>query len=373
MHALRRLHIHEQTHDLDQVLQAFTDDARLLILRMAHRVNDVRHLERFAPSLRKQIARETLHMYASIAGRLGMQAWRIEMEDRTFPLLQPRIATRLQSRFASKQAMDQHCLEHTQKFLQKHLRAAHIDCRTETRIKSLYSTYQKMVRKHRRFEDLTDRLALRIITKDAMDCYRALAVAHEFMHPIPGKLKDYIGAPKENGYRSIHTVVYPLPGVTEQPIEIQIRTEEMHRLGRYGPAAHGQYKSLLYALSSAHTRVALVRDLETLRAQTTSPGQFAQALGKYFREDHLAVFDAKNNLYHLPKPLTALDFVCTVFPGQFARLRAVKVNGREQHVGLSLKDGDTVEAVFGRTSRMNTEWLRHCEHAATKQRIRSQR
>ncbi len=373
MHALRRLRIDEQIRDLDQVLHAFTGDPRLLILRMAHRLNDVRNIERFSPGVRRQIARETLHMYASIAGRLGIQAWRVEMEDCTFPILQPKVAASLQRRFDSLRSLDMACLTQTEHFLQAKLRAADIPSHIDIRVKSLYSAYRKMVRKHRRFEDLLDRLALRIIVKESMDCYRALAIVHEHMHPIPGKLKDYIGAPKENGYRSIHTVVYPLPGVTEQPIEIQIRTEEMQQVSQYGSLAHGNYKNVLYTLSTAHTRVALLQDLETLHAGARSPKQFEEALGKFFREDHAAIFDAENNLYHLPKPLTALDFVCSVFPRRFACLKVVKVNGRLQRFDTELKDGDTVEPLFGRTVRTQKSWLNMCEHITTKKRIKSVR
>ena len=230
MHVLRRLHIDSKTEDLDTVISAFMEDSKLLPLRMAHRLNDVRHLSRFTPQLQSNIARETLHMYTAIAGRLGLNSWRVEMENICFQKLHPVITQKLKTQFANASRLDTACLDQTKTFLHTMLQKHGIACRFEYRIKSLYSTYRKMVLKHRSFEELTDRIALRVIVKKDMDCYKALAVVHAHMHPIPGKLKDYIGAPKENGYKSIHTVVYPLPGVTEQPIEVQISTEEMHQM-----------------------------------------------------------------------------------------------------------------------------------------------
>jgi GTP pyrophosphokinase len=370
MYGLRRLHIDESTHDLDHVINEFTEDPRLLLLRMAHRLNDVRHLNRFSGMLRKSIANETLHMYAAIAGRLGMDTWRYEMEDTCFHIVQPTIAKRLKNLYQSKKTLDEACLKHAKNFLSHQLKEHAIECRMDQRVKTLYSTYRKMVTKNRRFEDLTDRLALRIIVHDTMECYRALAIIHSCMHPIPGKLKDYIGAPKENGYRSIHTVVYPLTGVTEQPMEIQIRTEEMHRTCEFGVSAHGEYKNTLYALNSHPARVDLFRNLQNLQEDTRSPEEFEQALRKYFSENHVAVFGASNTLYHFKQPLTALDFVCQVFPNRYRMLRSVCINGRTRPLSTRLHDGDTIEAIFGRTILAETSWQHACCYRTSKKMVR---
>ncbi|MDD4319346.1 MAG: HD domain-containing protein [Candidatus Peribacteraceae bacterium] len=366
MHELRRMHIDANTRDLDKVIAAFSADERLLVLRMAHRINDVRHLGRFLPDLRRAIARETLHMYASIAGRLGMHRWRHEMEDACFRYLQPRTAAALERRLRDCRELDEACLTHTTRFLRRRLRARGIPSRITSRIKGLYSTYRKMVLRKRRFEELTDRLALRVIVPDDDACYRALGVIHAVLHPMPGKLKDYIGAPKENGYRSIHTVVYPLAGVTEQPMEIQIRSEGMHAECEDGLARHTDYKHYLYALHSDETRVHLLRNLESLRMEARSPSAFETALRRYFDDAHAALFDARNNLYHLRKPLTALDFVCHVYGRRFLTLRRVRVNGRERPVGTVLKDGDIIDARFGRRRSADASWAAHCRHAGTR-------
>ncbi|MCF7844714.1 MAG: HD domain-containing protein [Kiritimatiellales bacterium] len=366
LNILRRLHIDEKTKDLDAFLEAFHHDERLLILRMAHRMNDVRNLKNFVPDLRKSIARETLYMYAAIAGRLGMQKWRHEMEDICFVEVHPKIAKAIETKFSTYAEEDQMCLDHAQSFIKNNLAKEGIYCEIENRRKALFSTYHKMMLKKRTFENLTDRLAIRVVVNDNIDCYRALGVVHSIMHPMPGKLKDYIGAPKENGYRSIHTVVFPLPGVTQYPIEIQIRTSAMHKECEFGALAHGEYKNKNYALDSSLSRVSLIKNLESLRAESQTPQQFGQVLRKYFREDHIAIFDHQNNLFHLKKPATALDFVCSTNPKRCSRLKEIRVNGRKRELGIPLHDGDVLEPRFGRGTTVERKWVESCEHKATK-------
>lgn len=370
MHPLRRLQIDENTRDLDTALDAFTTDERLLPLRMAHRLNDIRHLERFGKRLRSRIARETLHMYSAIAGRLGMHVWRHEMEDRCFRFLYPHVVTQLEKQFTACRTADDACLRHGKRFLLKKFRDEGLVCHIDGRVKSFYSTYRKMLVKRRPFHELTDRLALRLIVQTQDDCYRALGVVHACMHAIPGKLKDYIGVPKENGYRSIHTVVYPLPGVTEQPMEIQIRSEQMHRDCEYGTAHHGSYKNGLYALRSHATHVQIFRNLQSLREESHSPKQFEEALRTYFNESHIALFDPGNTLYHLKKPVTALDFVCHAYGKRVKYLNRVRINCRERPSMTELQNGDVIEAHFGRELRVREEWIPACRHRASRLLLR---
>ena len=371
MNDLRRLHIDSNTKDLDKVIDAISGDPRLWPLRMAHRLNDVRHISRFSPTLRKRIASETLHMYTSIAGRLGMNAWRRDMENICFPLVRPKIAKKLKTTFQSHHRMDTICLERAVAYLKKYLKKHDITCKIESRIKALYSTYRKMVIKNRAFEDLTDRLAIRIIVDEVEDCYKVLGIVHACMRPIPGKLKDYIGAPKANEYRSIHTVVYPLPGVTDDSIEIQIRTHEMHEFCQYGPTAHGHYKHFMYALHEGTSRVNLFSNLQTLREEVRSPEQFEKALRRYFSQDHIAVFDHKNNFFHMKKPATALDAVYYMHPDKWQFLRSVKVNGRTRTLDTELADGDTIEPFFAKTNRVKEPWKRMCNHNSVKKALRA--
>lgn len=369
MHALRRLHIHINTRDLDTVIDAFARSGDILPLRMAHRLNDVRHLQRFPPALRREIARESLHMYAAIAGRLGMQRLRQEMEDLCFRCLHPVTAASLSRRFEGSHKLDMACLDHTRRFLQDAIAAQGVTCVIERRIKGLYSTYRKMIIRRRQFHDLTDRLALRIVVDDIDACYRVLGIVHNAMRPMPGKLKDYIGAPKENGYRSIHTVIFPLPGVTEQPIEIQIRTRAMHEECEYGSASHEEYKSRLYSLHDRPTRVNLLRNLLSLRDEARTPKQFETALRQYFREDRLMIFDHQGNLYHLRKPASAMDFCVHAYGSRCRRFKGVFINGRARPPQTPLQDGDTVHATFGRATSLTQEATAWCRQASLRRRL----
>jgi GTP pyrophosphokinase len=350
MQALRRLHIDANEDDLDLAIDAFAGDPRLLLLRMAHRYNDILHLDRFSKKRQRELCHETLHMYAAIAGRLSLQQWRRQMEDISFQTLQPRTAKKLSDMFRRYARVDAACMDQSRIVLQRAFKRADIDATVDGRIKSLYSTYRKMVLKKRQFAELTDRLALRIIAQTPSDCYRILGIVHETFHPIPDKLKDYIGTPKDNGYRSLHTVVYPLPGITELPIEIQIRTPAMHRECEFGFAAHVDYKEWMYSLRSPANRANLLRNIAGLRLNATTARAFERALRSSFSEGTVLVFDAADNPHHLAEKATAMDAICAIDPEHHTFTRAVKINGRTQPLDWPLKDGDTIEIVYGKRS-----------------------
>ena len=373
MHQLRRLHIDANTDDLDFVIDSFVEDPRLMLLRMAHRLNDVRHIDRFKKKRRHELAHETLHMYTAIAGRLGFHHWRWQLEDISFLELQPRIAQQISKKFSEHKRIDRTCLDQTRQFLLDAFAKEGLKVEIDERIKGTYSTYRKMIFKKRSFEELTDRLALRILVPKTEDCYRALGIVHSRMHAIPGKLKDYIGMPKENGYQSIHTVVYPLPGVTEHPIEIQIRTHEMHKACEYGIASHANYKNWAYALTNRSARVQLIRNLENLRSMSNTPEQFEKALRSYFREDDIIIFDPENTLYHLHPPVTALDFAVLSLNMNPFDVTSARINGRKQPISTLLRDGDTVEIVRGGKSLQLKEYLKSCEQAQTKKVLKKVR
>lgn len=371
MHMLRRLHIDANTDDLDLVIDSFVEDPRLMLLRMAHRLNDIRHLSRFSTKRRKELAHETLHMYSAISGRLGFQRWRWQMEDICFLALQPKIAGAIQKEFDQCRKVDLACLKHTSTFLEKQFSENGMKVVMDERIKGLYSTYRKMILKKKRFDELTDRLALRILVPTQDDCYRALGIIHSCMHAIPGKLKDYIGTPKENGYRSIHTVVFPLPGVSVLPIEIQIRTADMHKECEYGIASHTDYKDLTYALTCQPARANLFRNLEQLRSLSRTPVQFEEALRTYFREDDIILFDPDNKLYHMRRPVTALDFACGSLQMNPFTITGARVNGRKQPLSVLLRDGDTVDIITGKTPLPTAEYLKACQQAQTKKIVKA--
>ena len=370
MNRLRRLHIDSNKMDLNRFIEAISEESYLIPLRIAHRLNDIRSLSLFDDELKEKMAHESLHMYAAIAGRLSMHSWRYEMEDICFRFLQKETVTGLLGKFEEYKKLDQISFSHAVKYIGKKLDEAGIHHRIDYRLKSLYSTYRKMIVKNRKFEDMTDRLAVRIITKNTEDCYRALGIVHAHMHPIAGKLKDYIGIPKENGYQSIHTVVYPLPGVTEQPIEIQIRTEEMHKACEYGVAAHGEYKNANYSLRTNYSHVNLIKNFQLLCAKGRSPEQFENTLRTYFDENHMAIFDSDNNLYHVKRPANILDFMCLLYPKKLANLKEVRLNGRVVPIDTALHDGDIVDPRFTKKPTINISWIKACVRDENAKRIK---
>lgn len=370
MYRLRNLNIDASRADLDRFIAAFTSEPGLLLLRMAHRMHDVRKLHSLPEPLRSKVAAETLHMYTAIAGRLGLHRWRTEMEDTCFAALHPEEYRNIKKLYDKHADADAFCLRHARTFLRRHLRKAGIDAQLDTRRKGLYSAYRKMIIKQRPFRELTDRLAVRILVDSAEDCYRALGVVHSVMHPMPGKLKDYIGAPKENGYRSIHTVVFPLPGITQHSIEIQIRTKDMHNECEYGFASHGRYKDAVHMLDRRHTMVNLLRNVQLLHAEAHSPKHFSDALRTYFRGDHLLIFDQRNHLTHIRAPATVLDYACSLHGDRCRRLAEARVNGRIAPFDTPLSDGDTVELRFGRTVTNTGSWIVACQQKATRKMVK---
>ncbi len=346
MNRLRRLHINESTDDLDLVVDMFVKAPDLVLLRMAHRMNDVRNLARFDEDVLKKIADESLHIYASMAERLGFHRWKREMENISFKFLFPDLYKDLEEIFKKNYKLDMLCLNHAKDYLLKKLEENVVKADISFRIKDIYSTYRKMTIKSRKFEDLKDRLALRIVVEDLEDCYKVLCIVHSCMHPIPGKLKDYIGSPKANGYRSLHTVVYPLPGITEQPFEVQIRTTQIHEECEYGIISHHNYKNLTYNLSNNASRVDLFKNLEFIKRNIRSPKEFESALRSYFRQDTIMIFDSKDNMYHFKSGMTALDFALLIYHDECKYLELIKINGREQAIDTKLMNGDVIEVIF---------------------------
>ncbi|MDD4351633.1 MAG: HD domain-containing protein [Candidatus Gracilibacteria bacterium] len=373
MHQLRRLHIDENVRDLDTVLNAFVHDEEIIILRLAHRLSDIRKIEDFEPGLKKRIARESLFMYAPIAGRLGFNAWRKEIEDVCFRILHPKHALHLESKFEKYADFDKKCLEQTAKFINKHLQKIGIKPEMQKRIKGLYSTYKKLLSGDQSFRDISDRLAVRVIVDSIDDCYRVLGIVHRIMRPIPDAFRDYIGSPKDNGYRSIHTAVYPLPGVTEQIVEVQIRTHRMHQECEYGLAAHFRYKQAKYALTDNIAKVDILRNFEALRIETSSPEKFQEVLQNYLAGKKLIIFDQNNKIYHINKPASVLDFTFVIYGKRCLYLKQAYVNGRERPFEYLLHDGDTVRLVFAKTETFHKNWLNQCQKKASKDFLKSVR
>lgn len=356
MHQLRRLHLNENTSDLEFAIESFLKNSDIALLRLAHRVNDIRHIKRFLPKLQKAIARETLFLYGMIAGSLGISAWRRELEDISFSVLHPRYFQKVSEEFRASSRFDTTLLNKTEEVIRREIGKENLPSQLHGRTKGIYSTYKKLLLHHCSFREIPDRLAIRIITESEKDCYQILGIVHRLFPPLFSGFKDYIAAPKENGYRSLHTVVFPFPGENTQPIEIQIRTYRMHSQNEFGLSSHSRYKSAKYALTKGKMLGNLERGLLHLRAEVKSPERFEQVLTSTLREKQIIFFDKNNEPHAIDAPATLLDSACLLLEEKSAFLKEARLNGRLEELGTSVRNGDTVSFRLSRTKQSTKKW-----------------
>ncbi|MBD3327968.1 HD domain-containing protein [Candidatus Peregrinibacteria bacterium] len=369
IHNITELYIGRSFEDLSRLLDMIFEDLRLVILCTAHRVDEIRKLDRYSELDALQLARETLHGFTTLIGRLNMHVWRTELEDYSFKYLYPETYRQVDKLMDEFRDLDQMCLKHASSMIGKVLTEAGLEHELQGRIKGVYSTYRKMLLKDQTFGEIPDRLALRIILEREEDCYKALHLVNKHMEPVGGIIRDYIARPKENGYQSLHTVVYPMNGVTDRQMEVQIRTFDMHEECEQGIAAHSDYKKMNYSMQSPKGRTDILRNMAVLKQGVVNIDDFNKLLKKYLSEDQIIIFDSEGNTNFVDDQSTVLDFVCSNYGDKVKRLKEVKINGRRQNFGTYLSDGDTVEAVFGRTKNITKEWENYCTFPLNKKLV----
>ncbi len=363
MHMLHHLRLDSDMEQLESALHAFIDEPRILPLRMAHRLRDVRQLADLPFESAQRVAAETLSIYCAIAQRFGFSAWRREMENSCFRLLHPHEAAVTQAMIDRAHASEVKDMRRAKECLSWHFRDAGVAAQIHCKTKCLYSTYTTMQREQIPFEEVHDRLQLRMIVGRSDWCYAALGVVHSVLHPLPGALQDFIGSPKDNGYRSLDTFVHPHVGVTSRPLAISIRTPQMDDECEFGIGRGGRQ-----AITS-NAWLDLLRHLHVRGHEMQSPGQFAEFLRGYFA-DGIGLYDGKNNFYRLRSPVTALDFICHVYGPACAGMQSVSRNGVNCSPETLLKNGDTVIARFSPAMCVTKEWLDACRHDSSKDVIR---
>jgi GTP diphosphokinase / guanosine-3',5'-bis(diphosphate) 3'-diphosphatase len=363
MFMLRHLRLDSNMEQLETALYAFIEQPKVLPLRIAHRLHDIRQLEEFPSDSAQHIATETLSIYCAIAQRFGFSAWRREMEDRCFRLLQPQEAAATQAMIDRVHGSEMGDLRRAKTFLSKHFRNAGIAAQIHCKTKCLYTTHSKMEREQIPFDGLHDRLQIRVIVGRSDWCYAALSVVHSIFSPMPGLLQDFIGSPKDNGYRSIDTFVYPCAGVTSRPLDISIRTAQMHDECEFGIGKGGRLAI------TRNTWLDLLHHLHVRGHEMQAPWQFAELLRGYFAGG-IGLYDSKHNFYRLRPPVTALDFACHVYGSACAGLQSVSRNGVQCPLDTPLKNGDTVGARFSPATRVSKEWIDACRHDSSKDVIR---
>ena len=342
-----------QAANFQKMLLAMVDDIRVILIKLADRIHNMRTLGVMPDEKRRRIARETLEVYAPISNRLGIYRMKNELEDLGFKALYP-ARYRVLDEAVKKRQKDR--VELVQKFeimAKGKLEEASIDAEVHGREKHLYSLYQKMRKKRSAFEDIFDMFAVRVVVNTVDDCYRALGVIHRVHNPLPKQFKDYIVIPKSNGYQSLHTVLLSPAAV---PIEVQIRTQEMDRFAETGVAAHWMYKE--GQSNSAQQRAhQWISDLMDIKDTSENTIDFYENVKVDLFPDEIYVFSPEGDIYRLPQGATAVDFAYQVHSDIGNSCLTAKVDRKPVSLSMPLESGQTVEVIRSDTQRPNPYWL----------------
>lgn len=360
-------HQEKQAENLRKMLVATAKDVRVILIKLADRLHNVRTIEFLKdPKRIERICRETLDIYAPLAHRLGIARWKWELEDHAFHYLNPVEYRTIAAHVAMKRREREAWLNQTIEYLENRLSEAEVNARVIGRPKHLYSIYQKMVQQGKAFDEVMDILAVRIVTQTVSGCYNALGVVHQIWTPVPGRFKDYIAMPKVNMYQSIHTVVMRENGY---PLEIQIRTEEMDRTAREGIAAHWAYKEG-GSDSKLDTRLRWLRQMYEWLQDAHAPDELLDSLRRDVARTDIYVFTPTGEVKELPQGATPLDFAYSVHSDIGHHCIGAKVNGRLVPLRYNLQTGDAVEILTSRAQKPHLDWLEVVITGKARTRIR---
>lgn len=345
----------KQAQNIRKMLVATAKDVRVIMIKLADRLHNIRTLEYLPKDKRERIARETLEIYAPLAHRLGISNWKWELEDHAFHVLMPEEYREIASQVAMKRKERETDLKETILYLENRLQEAEVQARVIGRPKHLYSIYQKMVRQGKDFNEVLDIQAVRIITSTESGCYNALGVVHSTWTPIPGRLKDYIAMPKLNMYQAIHTTVMR---VTGRPMEVQIRSEEMDRTAREGIAAHWVYKEGKHGKDHRlDDQLSWLRQMYEWIKDAHAPEDLMDNMRQDFKAANTYVFTPKGEVKELPKGATPLDFAYLIHSDIGHHCMGARVNNRMVPLRYHLQTGDVVEILTSKNQTPHLDWV----------------
>ncbi len=343
-----------QAESVRKMLLAMVNDIRVIIVKLADRLHNMRTLNALPHERQLRIAQETSEIYAPIAHRLGMGKVRGELEDLSFRYLEPESWADLMREIESQRVQNEEYLTKMRHDVEVNLRRENIPVRVEARIKRPYSVFQKMKRQKIALDQVYDLLALRIITDSVKNCYASLGVIHNEWHPIPGRIKDFIAIPRPNLYQSLHTSVI---GAGGRSFEIQIRTEEMHRLAEEGIAAHWKYKEGRKGPGADDQRIKWLRQLVEWQQEMHDPGEFISTLKVDLYPEEVYTFTPMGKVIALPREATPIDFAYAIHSDIGNTCVGAKVNGRIVQLKYNLKNGDVVEILTQTGHMPSKDWL----------------
>jgi len=357
--------IERYRENLKKMFLAMTGDIRIIFIKFCDRLHNLRTLEALPPEKQKRIAQETLEIYAPIAGMLGIWRLKWQLEDLCFKYLHPDKFEELENEYEveKKAARNQHFQKIKNQLIPR-LQEVNLNYEIEARFKHLYSIYQKMQRKDRKFDEIYDVFALRIIVPSVDDCYKALGVIHTLWKPKPNRFKDYIAVPKPNGYRSLHTTIF---GPDGKATEFQIRTTEMHEESLYGLAAHWYYK----AKGSKDLQPHWVKEIIDIQKEISDTQELIKNIKLDIFNDRIFVFSPKGDVFELPEKSTPIDFAYAVHTKIGNQATGVIINEKLAKLDHELKNGDLVEIITDKGRLYpNRDWLKFAKTRRARDRIK---
>ncbi len=357
----------EEMHaeNLRRMMIAVARDLRVLLIKLADRLHNIRTLSYLPEAKQRRVASETMEVYAPLATRLGIGRWKWELEDRCMSVLYPNEFSELSLLMARSMGDREARLEEARQKLDEKLKQFGISGEVKGRNKHLWSTFQKMLRQNKKFDELYDLVALRVVVKNLQDCYATLGLIHSLWSPLPGRVKDYIAMPKTNMYQSLHTTVI---GPLGQPMEVQVRTDDMHRTAERGIAAHWSYKEGKAA--RANEALPFLRSVMEWHSEGKEAGEFVEMLKVDLYDEEVFVFTPKGEVKALPRGATCIDFAYAVHSGVGDHCYGAIVNGKMAPLRHELVSGDIVKVLAGPNHQPNKDWLHIAITSKAKTRIR---
>ncbi|MBL8933173.1 MAG: bifunctional (p)ppGpp synthetase/guanosine-3',5'-bis(diphosphate) 3'-pyrophosphohydrolase [Archangium sp.] len=358
----------KQAENFRKMLVAMAQDIRVILVKLADRTHNMRTLEHMSEEKQARIAQETLDIYAPLANRLGISWIKTELEDLSFRYTRPKDFFELEARINRKKKDREKYIDDVCALIAGKLKEAAIPASVTGRFKHMYSIHKKMRSQGIEFEQVPDVIAFRVITHDVGQCYGALGLMHQQWKPVPGRFKDFIAIPKANMYQSLHTTVI---GPLSERIEIQIRTEEMHRIAEEGIAAHWAYKEGKSALAKDDEKFAWLRQLLEWQQDLKDPKEFLDTVKVDLFTDEVFVFTPRGDVKSLPRDATPVDFAYAVHSAVGEKCVGAKVNGKIVPLRYKLKNGDQIEVLTSPQAHPSKDWLTFVKTSRAQQKIRS--
>ncbi len=357
-----------QAENVRKMLLAMVSDVRVVLIKLADRLHNMRTLEHLQPERQQAIARETLDIYAPLAHRLGMGKLRSELEDLSFQYVDPVGHDQISSAVEAHRQQGEQFLREIDAILRERFQEHNITARVDWRIKRLYSIYQKLQRQRITVDQVYDLLAVRVITQTVQDCYAVFGLIHSIWRPVPGRIKDFIAMPRPNLYQSLHTTVMADGG---HQFEVQIRTEEMHRVAEEGIAAHWKYKAGGSPVNAKdEQRLAWVRQIVEWQRDMTDPNEFLSTLKIDLYPEEVYTFTPKGKVVVLPKESTPIDFAYSIHTEVGNTCTGAKVNGRMVPLKTRLRNGDIVEILTQNGHTPSRDWLTFVKSTRARNKIK---